>query len=103
MLLTRLIMTAWASLLTLALFDDNAWWLVLIFSAFTALINSQFDLPLPREGWKPLGKGFLGAGLALLAGALPIFRTTPGTLIGFALLLAWGEFLIKKINIKRGS
>lgn len=91
------ILHAVSALLTLGLFDSNPWWSVLLFSLLAVFSNVVF-LNLARQNnykkmYKRIVFGILPAFLAHLASLTPFFRTTFGTLVGYALLLYLLGFL----------
>jgi hypothetical protein len=95
-LLGKFALLAAAGLLTLTLFDSNPWWKTLFFAIPATLLNLFLTGAAIQNSWPaPLTAPLLGvaaAVLAGLAGLTPVFRTTFGTLVGFALLTALLEY-----------
>lgn len=93
--LINYLITSFAALLTLALFDSNPWWIVLIYAAIVALVNYWLLIKSTTINpyLKVLGQGGLGVVLAYLLGLTPFFRTTFGTLIGYGFLLSLATYL----------
>ncbi|HPT83865.1 MAG TPA: hypothetical protein PLM25_08235 [Limnochordia bacterium] len=88
-------------LLLLTLFDSNPWWKVLLYAVPAGLLCAylkevlapQTPSSLPAAGLQ----GLAAALLAYLVGLTPFFRTTAGTLVGFALLVSLGELLLTRL------
>lgn len=94
----ELALAAPSSLLMLTLFDSNAWWKSLLFALAAAAANTVLSVftgqsSLPNI-FLALGRGVTSALLAFLLGLTPFFRTTFGTLVGFAFLLTAGGFVL---------
>lgn len=94
----QLLLILLLGLLMLSLFDSNPWWKVVLFSLPTSLLTAYLGAFLgQRDLYRGLGaaaQGLAAALTALVLGLTPFFRTTLGTLLGFALLVALGELLL---------
>lgn len=103
MLIVSYIVTATTALLTLALFDSNPWWAVVLYAAGATALNYWIFQTIVQtsSGFSALGQGVLGAFLAYICGLTSFFRTTFGTLVGYALLLAFGHFVLNRLNHTR--
>lgn len=103
MFVAKYMMTTAIALLTLTLFDSNPWWIVVVFSILITAVNFWLVRSFleGRGGIAAFTQGIIPAFLAYVVGLTPFFRTTLGTLIGFALLLALGEFLLNKFLTKQ--
>lgn len=100
MVIVQYLATLGCSLLMLTLFDSNSWWIVALFAAAVSGINLMLSKTFLTGNNLPLlavGQGAAGALLAYLFGFTPLFRTTFGTLIGYALILALGQYLQLRI------
>lgn len=99
------VMIATSALLMLGLFDSNPWWKVLLYSLFATPLNLALDQLGVQKSW-PLSilafaQGIAASLLAYLFGLTPFFRTTFGTLVGFALTIALGEQLLTRFFWQR--
>lgn len=108
MLIIHYLATGICALLTLALFDSNPWWIVLSYALVATILNYWlYQKIISNSGYLSIfGQGILGAFLAYLLGLTPFFRTTFGTLVGYALLLALVQYWLRRFdltNYKRGG
>lgn len=98
--LGKYVLVSISSLLMLTVFDSNSWWKVLLY-AIPATLLSLYLLGLSiRTDLSPLPTAVM-QGLALtffayLCGLTPFFRTTWGTLFGYALLLILAERIVSR-------
>ena len=98
--LGKFTMIAATALLTLALFDSNPWWKVLFYAIPATLLNIFLSGMAIQQSWSqhffaPL-QGIVAAILAYFISLTTIFRSTFGTLFGFALLLTLAEYLLAR-------
>ncbi|NLL42527.1 MAG: hypothetical protein GX251_04205 [Firmicutes bacterium] len=103
--LGKFIMLVILGLLTLTLFDSNPWWKVFLFAIPAVLLNLFLTGLAVQNSWPALVtapvQGVAAAFLAYLAGLTPLFRTTSGTLAGFALLLGVAEYLLAGFFLRK--
>lgn len=102
MLIVHYLVTTATALLTLTLFDSNPWLVVLAYTLVATSLNYWlFQKRLhTSKGISALGQGIFGALLAYLFGLTPIFRTTFGTLVGFALFLALAQYVLARFDLE---
>ncbi len=99
MFISKYIMTTIVALLTLTLFDSNPWWIVVLYSALTTTLNFSLKAKIHANVFiTAVTQGVSASVLAYLLGLTPFFRTTFGTLVGFALLLSLAEYLLVKFT-----
>ncbi|NLM42372.1 MAG: hypothetical protein GX199_08735 [Firmicutes bacterium] len=88
-------------LLLLTLFDSNPWWKVLLYAVPAGLLCAYLQTVLEVHSSSILLtaalQGLAAALVAYLLGLTPLFRTTGGTLVGFALLVGLGELLLTRL------
>ncbi|HBG01150.1 MAG TPA: hypothetical protein DDW87_06205 [Firmicutes bacterium] len=88
------------ALLTLALFDSNAWWKVLLWAIPATLLNLYLTGMTIQASLSPkvmaFAQGIAAALFAYLVSLPMILRTTFGTLVGFALLVGVAELLVMR-------
>lgn len=101
----KYILISVVAVLMLTLFDSNPWWKVLLYAIPTTLLNVylmgmaiQNSIPIFLTG---LLQGIAAAVIAYLFGLTPFFRTTLGTLVGFALLLTLAESLLARFFLPK--
>ncbi|HHW72783.1 MAG TPA: hypothetical protein GX393_06100 [Firmicutes bacterium] len=94
-------------LLMLTLFDSNPWWKVALYAAPAALLTGSLSAAAGRNNLSPAFTAALqglAAGLfAFLLGFTPWFRTTWGTLLGFAFLVTLAELILVRLLPSPGS
>ncbi len=98
--LAKFAMITSTALLTLTLFDSNPWWKVLFYAIPATLLNLYLTGLALQKSWAPILvaplQGVVAAFLAYLASLTTVFRSTFGTLVGFALLLSIAEYLLTR-------
>jgi hypothetical protein len=105
--LGRFAMLALAALLTLTLFDSNSWWRVLLSAIPITLLNLFLTGMALQHAWSswlvaPV-QGIVAAFFSFLVSLTGLLRTTFGTLVGLALLVAVLEYLLAKFLLRQPS
>ena len=98
-LLGQFLLLTILGLLLLSLFDSNPWWKVVLYALATALIIThlgQAALQAMSPAFAAVLQGIVAALTAFLIGLTPLFRTTFGTLVGFALLVSAAELFLPR-------
>ncbi len=98
-LLGQFLLLTILGLLLLSLFDSNPWWKVVLYALPTAWIITYLG-QAARQAMSPafaaVLQGIAAALTAYLIGLTPLFRTTFGTLVGFALLVSAAEIVLSR-------